>query len=146
MEIPDSLLWNPLLTSYCHGCRTSAQVGTAHEKGPGCLQLPQTQCWAHQLPQDARTQLLFLGGNLPREASWGRRNLLLYPLLLPQPTPPNITYTCYGGFQKTARGGRESEGRNIKRALWGQSPERALNWEFQVENCCHLATHSGSAC
>lgn len=64
---------------------------------------------------------------------------------LSQPPKPH-THALWWISENRSRRQRIGEGRNIKRALWGQSPERALNREFQVEKCCHLATHSGSAC
>lgn len=137
LEIPNSLPWNPLLTSHHHHCRTSAWVGAAHEKGPGCLQLRWTQCWVHQLPQDARNQLFFLGENLPREALWGSRNLFSHLLLLPHPTP-QPSHMHYSECKKIPSKGRESG--KCKKALLRGSPERALNWGFQVEKCCHFTT------
>lgn len=102
LEIPNSLPWNSILTSHHHRCKTSAQVGAAHEKGLGCLQLRRNQCWAHhQLPQDARTQLLFLGGDLPREALWGSGNLSARLLLLPLTQPPKHYARMIMNFRKS---------------------------------------------
>lgn len=142
----DSLPWNPLLTSYCHHCRTSAQMGAAHEKGLGCLQLRRTRCWAHLLPQDARTQMLFLGDNLPRQALWGVQEPLAPPATTPLATPPKPHIHPTVDFRKPLEKVEHQRGEKHTKGLGRSEPIWVLDWGLQVESCCHFTTHSGSAC
>lgn len=57
----------------------------------------------------------------------------------PAPSPPNITHTHTHTTENPLRRQRVRV-KKYKKAPVHQSPDRALNWEFQVENGYHFTT------
>lgn len=109
-----------------------------HLTPPLLQDLRWAQGWEQQLSQGARTQLLSLGGNLPRKALWGNGNLFPHLLLLHLPQTSHTqthTHTTENPLRR-----QRVRVKKYKKAHVHQSPDRALNWEFQVENGYHFTT------